>query len=87
MIGNRSGTTVPCVVAALLLAVLPARAEAIRPDALDALPGGARIVFLGEVHDNPHHHRNQARAVAATGPAALVFEMLSPAQAARVTPT
>lgn len=41
----------------------------------------ARIVILGEVHDNPIHHANQAALVAALAPKALVFEMLSPAQA------
>jgi uncharacterized iron-regulated protein len=43
----------------------------------------ADVVILGEVHDNPGHHRNQADAVAAIAPSALVFEMLTPAQAAR----
>jgi len=43
-------------------------------------------VILGEVHDNPAHHANQAEAVAALAPSALVFEMLTPAQAGRVTP-
>jgi uncharacterized iron-regulated protein len=38
------------------------------------------------VHDNPLHHVNQAAAVAALAPTALVFEMLTPDQAARVTP-
>lgn len=46
----------------------------------------ADIVVLGEVHDNPLHHVNQAAAVAALAPKALVFEMLTPDQAARVTP-
>lgn len=50
---------------------------------LTALPG-ADVVVLGEVHDNPEHHRNQAAAVASIRPAALVFEMLTPAQAAFV---
>lgn len=45
----------------------------------------ADVVILGEVHDNPVHHANQAAAVAAIRPAALVFEMLTPAQAALVT--
>lgn len=40
------------------------------------------IIVLGEVHDNPAHHRNQAQLVAAIKPAALVFEMLSPEQVA-----
>lgn len=37
---------------------------------------GADVVILGEVHDNPGHHANQAAIVAALQPAALVFEMI-----------
>ena len=33
-------------------------------------------MVLGEIHDNPEHHRNQAEIVAALQPAALVFEMI-----------
>ncbi|MBK1636223.1 ChaN family lipoprotein [Rhodovulum adriaticum] len=62
-----------------------AGAEQIVPAALSDLPP-ADVVVLGELHDNPHHHANQAAAVAAMQPAALVFEMLTPEQAARVTP-
>ncbi len=36
----------------------------------------ADIVVLGEVHDNPEHHRVQAEVVRALQPAALVFEMI-----------
>lgn len=36
----------------------------------------AEVVVLGEVHDNPAHHRIQAEIVAALQPAALVFEMI-----------
>ncbi len=36
------------------------------------------------MHDNPGHHANQALAVAALEPRALVFEMLTPDQADRV---
>jgi uncharacterized iron-regulated protein len=35
------------------------------------------IVVLGEIHDNPEHHRNQAHIVAALQPAAIVFEMIA----------
>ncbi|SNT18611.1 ChaN family lipoprotein [Tropicimonas sediminicola] len=45
-------------------------------------PGGAPVVILGEVHDNPAHHANQAEVVASIQPAALVFEMFTPEQAA-----
>lgn len=57
----------------------------IGPEDLSGLPA-ADVVILGEVHDNPAHHRNQARAVAALAPGALVFEMLTADQAARITP-
>lgn len=54
-------------------------AEQIPSAALDTL-ARADVVILGEVHDNPAHHLNQARAVAALAPSALVFEMLRPDQ-------
>ncbi|WP_101067655.1 ChaN family lipoprotein [Roseovarius salinarum] len=44
------------------------------------------VLVLGEVHDNPAHHETQAARVAQLQPAAIVFEMLTPAQAARVAP-
>jgi uncharacterized iron-regulated protein len=56
-----------------------AAAREIAPDALDGLPM-VDVFVLGEVHDNPAHHRNQARALRAIAPAALVFEMLQQAQ-------
>lgn len=43
----------------------------------------AQIVVLGEQHDNPAHHARQAEWVAELQPEALVFEMLTPGQAAR----
>ncbi|MEC7965859.1 MAG: ChaN family lipoprotein, partial [Pseudomonadota bacterium] len=49
-------------------------------EAADALFTAADIALLGEVHDNPDHHLEQARIVTAMQPAALVFEMLTPAQ-------
>jgi len=55
----------------------PAFAEEAGP-----LPLAADIVILGEVHDNPDHHRNQAAWIAQIGPTAVVFEMLTPDQAA-----
>lgn len=42
------------------------------------------VFVLGEVHDNPAHHAEQARRVAQIAPRALVFEMLTEAQAARI---
>jgi uncharacterized iron-regulated protein len=62
----------------------PAAAEQIGPEALLGLR--APVVILGEVHDNPEHHANQALAVAFLRPAAIVFEMLSPEAASHATP-
>ena len=61
---------------------LPAQATEITPDGLDSL-SGFDVAFLGEMHDHPGHHLNQARAIRAIEPLALVFEMLTGAQAAR----
>lgn len=48
------------------------------------LARGADVVVLGEIHDNPVHHANQAKIVAALEPAALVFEMIPQADEASV---
>ncbi|MBC2836377.1 ChaN family lipoprotein [Paragemmobacter straminiformis] len=72
-----------CAALMAFLLASPAAAREIGADALDALPQ-VDIVLLGEVHDNPLHHANQARAVAAIAPAALVFEMLLPEQVKRL---
>lgn len=37
------------------------------------------------MHDNPHHHANQAAAVAALRPGALVFEQITPDLATKIT--
>lgn len=73
-----------CVVCAQMIAGA-AGAERIDPSALANLPT-ADVVIVGEVHDNPAHHANQAVAVMSVQPAALVFEMLTPQKAALVTP-
>lgn len=73
------------VVSIAFAALVPAHATEITPAELDHLPK-AQIYLLGEVHDNPVHHEHQTRAVAALSPSALVFEMLTPEQAARATP-
>lgn len=64
---------------------LPGFAGEIAVGDLQTLPA-TDVVVVGEIHDNPVHHQNQALAVAAISPAALVFEMLTPEQAGRVTP-
>lgn len=71
-----STTKTSAVVMAALFA-LPVSAE------IPQAARDARVVILGEQHDNPDHHIRQAEWVAALEPVALVFEMLTPAQAAR----
>lgn len=48
------------------------------------VPAGTEIVLLGEVHDNPAAHLRQADVIASLDPKVVVFEMLTPEQAARV---
>lgn len=45
----------------------------------------AQVLILGEVHDNPHHHLTQAAVLMALRPKAVVWEMLTEEQAARLT--
>lgn len=73
----------PLVALALSLATAAGGAE-MTADMLDHLPR-AQVVILGEVHDNPVHHANQARALAALAPKAVVFEMLDIEQSLRIT--
>ena len=68
----------------LMLVPLPAFAEQLSGEDWSRFQV-ADIVVIGEVHDNPHHHRNQALAIAALKPRAIVFEMLTPELAAKVT--
>ena len=74
------------MLAALILSALPAVAVPVTPGDLSARVAGWPVVILGEVHDHPGHHANQVKAVTAMAPRALVFEMLTPEQAAWVTP-
>ncbi|MBW6418942.1 ChaN family lipoprotein [Celeribacter sp. PS-C1] len=69
---------------ALTLSAGPVFSDQITPEALSILPR-ADVVLLGEVHDNPLHHAHQAAALSEISPTAVVFEMLTPEQAARVT--
>lgn len=87
LVGAAAAGLVAVTLATAALAV-GARAAEITPEVLPARIAEAapQVLVLGEVHDNPAHHRHQAQAVAALSPRALVFEMLSPEQAARVTP-
>jgi uncharacterized iron-regulated protein len=70
-----------------LSVAVPAGAEPVL-SAADAVAriGAAEIVILGEVHDNPAHHALQDAVIAAVAPTAIVFEMITAAEAALVTP-
>ncbi|MFC3612379.1 ChaN family lipoprotein [Lutimaribacter marinistellae] len=57
--------------------------EPISADVIEAMQA-ADVVILGEVHDNPAHHRIQAEAVSAIDARAVVWEMLTEEGAARV---
>lgn len=71
---------------ALILSALPAVAAPVAPGDVPARVADWPVVILGEVHDHPAHHAVQVQAVAAMAPRALVFEMLTADQAARVSP-
>lgn len=59
-------------------AVIPACARAQTDDFAGALSaaGDAQFIAIGERHDNPEHHKTQARLVAALQPSGLAFEMI-----------
>ncbi|TDL81943.1 hypothetical protein E2L08_04630 [Palleronia sediminis] len=58
---------------AILFGVAPA---VFSETAADAIPLDAQIVVMGEEHDAPAHHRNQAELIRRMGAGAVVFEML-----------
>lgn len=72
--------------ALLMICAAPVWAERIDPVDLIGIAAShpADVVVLGEIHDNPAHHANQARAVAALHPKALVFEMFTAEAAAKL---
>ena len=72
VIRNDGGARIAC--AACLGAALLSLGAA--PTFSQELPLGADIVVMGEEHDVPEHHLNQARWINALRPEAVVFEML-----------
>ncbi|PZX18403.1 putative iron-regulated protein [Palleronia aestuarii] len=66
--------------ALLLGAILTATSSHAEELAADAVPLDADIVVMGEYHDVPAHHVNQADWVRRMGARAIVFEMLVPGQ-------
>jgi uncharacterized iron-regulated protein len=69
-------TPAPLALVWLALAAGPLGAAASDVASVVAAAREADIVVLGEVHDNPDHHRAQAEIVAALQPGALVLEMI-----------
>lgn len=67
----------------LIARAVPSGAASLPEDVVTAM-GGADVVLLGEIHDNPEHHRVQAAAVAALAPKAVVWEMLTAELAAKL---
>ncbi|WP_164659483.1 ChaN family lipoprotein [Tropicibacter sp. Alg240-R139] len=74
-----------CACVAFLAApIRAALASELVPDEILLKMAGADVVILGEVHDNPVHHRVQRDVVAALEPRAMVWEMLTAEGADRI---
>ncbi len=72
------------IIAMICMVAQQAAAQTATVDGVIEAARQADIVILGEIHDNPEHHRNQAAITAALQPAALVFEMIPQANEAEV---
>jgi uncharacterized iron-regulated protein len=72
------------IIAMICMAAQQAAAQTATVDGVIEAARQADIVILGEIHDNPEHHRNQAAITAALQPAALVFEMIPQADEGEV---
>jgi uncharacterized iron-regulated protein len=72
------------IIAMICMAAQQAAAQTATVDEVIEAARQADIVILGEIHDNPEHHRNQAAITAALQPAALVFEMIPQANETEV---
>ncbi|NNE80935.1 MAG: ChaN family lipoprotein [Silicimonas sp.] len=68
----------------VILCLAPVASPVGAQERLSDLFVDAQIVILGEVHDNPIHHTNQARITADVAPQAMVFEMIAPESAAAI---
>ncbi|WP_082029515.1 ChaN family lipoprotein [Tateyamaria sp. ANG-S1] len=66
---------------ALLAAVATLSPAAVSFAATDWSDFDGDVLILGEFHDNPAHHVEQAKAIRIIAPTAVVFEMLTPEEA------
>ncbi|MEO1108685.1 MAG: ChaN family lipoprotein [Pseudomonadota bacterium] len=75
---------------ALTVTVIPARpgiAAHLIPDDVIAAMQAADVVILGEIHDNPDHHKVQTEAIELIAPSAVVWEMVTEEGAQRLAQT
>ncbi|MDU9004999.1 ChaN family lipoprotein [Sedimentitalea todarodis] len=68
----------------LMVLAAPVWAAGLPEDVLSRI-GEADVVIVGEVHDNPAHHRNQHDILKALQPKAVVWEMLTREEAGRIS--
>lgn len=81
----RHTTILICACVALVAApIRAALASELVPDEVLLQIAGAEVVIVGEVHDNPVHHRVQRDVAAALEPRAMVWEMLTAESAERI---
>ncbi|SLN66776.1 hypothetical protein TRL7639_03817 [Falsiruegeria litorea R37] len=81
----RHMTILICACVAFVAApIRAALAYELVPDEIMLKMAGADVVIVGEVHDNPVHHRVQRDVVAALEPRAMVWEMLTDEGAKRI---
>ena len=76
---------IPLIAAATVASAAPSGAASLSEDSFERM-ATADVVILGEVHDNPAHHNNQALLIRRLNPKAIVFEMITSDQAAQITP-
>ncbi len=75
---------------ALTVTAIPERpgwAAQLIPDDVIAAMQAADVVILGEIHDNPDHHKVQTEAIEVIAPSAVVWEMVTEEGAQRLAQT
>ncbi|MEM8653944.1 MAG: ChaN family lipoprotein [Pseudomonadota bacterium] len=77
----------PRVPRTMLAAVATLSMAALASAATDWSDFSGDVLILGEFHDNPTHHAEQAKATRLVAPKAVVFEMLTPDEAAALADT
>ena len=65
----------------------PGSADELMPRGVLSAMQAADVVILGEIHDNPQHHRVQTKVIEAIEPSAVVWEMVTEEGARRLAQT